>query len=197
MSPSILTKIMFALATVEMPFAGGPPTIQLSTALALSGSLLVFCWYMMQKKKTHCIPGPTSLPVVGNLVQFVSNKECIPQLFNRWVDKYGPIFVIRIGKVDAVVINTMDLIREAFSIRAMVFSERPCSLPLIKKIYQGRGVTAVHGIVMFLLECSVWGKRLIDVRELTKLLFQGRMVIQPQSFYFSIFTELNSPCLIR
>lgn len=150
-----------------MPFAGGPPSIQLSTALALSGSLLVFCWYMMQKKKKHCLPGPTSLPVVGNLVQFVSNKECIPQLFNRWVDKYGPIFVIRIGQVDAVVINTMDLIREAFSVRAMVFSERPCSLPLIKKIYQGRGATAVHETVMFVLECILLGKRLRDVRELT------------------------------
>lgn len=138
---TLITIICCYNQAVAMPLGGGPPSLQLSTALAVSGSLLVLVWYLMQKKRQqNSLPGPTSLPLVGNLIQFINNKECIPQMFNRWTDKYGPIFVIRIGQVDAIVINTMDLIREAFSVRAMVFSERPSSLPLIKKIYQGKGI---------------------------------------------------------
>jgi len=137
-----------------MPLNGGSPSLQLSTALAVSGSLLVFVWYMMQKKRQQrCLPGPTTLPLVGNLIQFINNKECIPQMFNRWTDKYGPIFVIRIGQVDAIVINTMDLIREAFSVRAMVFSDRPSSLPLIKRIYQGKGICVCVFVCLLVCVC--------------------------------------------
>ena len=127
-----------------MPFCDAPASLQLSAALALSGGAIGLLWYLRQKKHTHCLPGPTRLPFVGNLVQFIKNKDCLPKLFNEWADKYGPIYIVSIGGIDAVVINTMDLIKEGFSVKAMAFSNRPSCLPLIQKIYQGRGIESVY-----------------------------------------------------
>jgi len=119
----------------------------LPVVIAVSGSTALIATYLYQKNKEKCKqpPGPLSFPLVGNLFQLSVKRTCIPGLFNRWADQYGPIYMVDLGSVSAIVLNSMFVIGEAFEDKAHIFSDRPNWLPLINMIYQQRGITWQNG----------------------------------------------------
>ncbi|GER29985.1 cytochrome P450 monooxygenase CYP701A16 [Striga asiatica] len=68
------------------------------------------------------IPG---LPVIGNLLQLRNKKPY--KTFIRWAEKYGPIYSIRIGSKTIVVLNSIDVAKEAMVTRFSSISTRKLS----------------------------------------------------------------------
>ncbi len=54
------------------------------------------------------LPGPPALPVFGNLLQIESTR--LHQQLERWCERYGPVFRLRLGKRRAVVVGDHALI---------------------------------------------------------------------------------------
>nr|XP_032811623.1 cytochrome P450 1B1-like [Petromyzon marinus] len=68
------------------------------------------------------LPGPTPWPFVGNSLQLGP----MPHLtFQRMASTYGPLFRIRLGSRDVVVLNGDSLVREALVCRGSEFAGRP------------------------------------------------------------------------
>uniref|UniRef100_A0A8C2DG56 Uncharacterized protein n=1 Tax=Cyprinus carpio TaxID=7962 RepID=A0A8C2DG56_CYPCA len=81
-------------------------------------------------------PGPRPLPFVGVLPQFIKN----PMEFIRSVSQYGEISTMYIGRKPTIVLNTIQVTKEALVQEA--FSGRP-SMALIEWITNGLGIIMV------------------------------------------------------
>ncbi|KAF8625938.1 hypothetical protein AX17_006664 [Amanita inopinata Kibby_2008] len=77
-----------------------------------------------QKATSACKlpPGPPKLPFFGNLFQ-VPVLRPYPK-FREWAKEYGPIFHLRMGPQDVIVLNTADAADELFVHRSKSFSSR-------------------------------------------------------------------------
>lgn len=62
------------------------------------------------------LPGPTGWPLVGNALQLNASK--IHLVLEEWTRKYGPLFRVRLGRTDVVVVADTALV-------AQVLRERP------------------------------------------------------------------------
>lgn len=69
-------------------------------------------------------PGPWGLPIVGNLHQLGSNGD-MRQVFRKLRHKYGDVFSLHFGNKLVVVLNGIDVIREAFVKHGNTLSDRP------------------------------------------------------------------------
>jgi len=96
-----------------MPTSGTNVTTALIITSGATAAYLL--WGLMTKRGDRRPPGPCQLPIVGNLVELMSNLNKLPLIFNCWADKYGPIYVVALGGVNAVIVNTMDLAGEVMS----------------------------------------------------------------------------------
>ena len=63
--------------------------------------------------------------------------------WNGRCGSYGPIYVVSLGSVSAVVLNNMCTISDAFESKAHIFSDRPNWLPLMSLIYRERGISKI------------------------------------------------------
>ncbi|KAJ8312547.1 hypothetical protein KUTeg_009920 [Tegillarca granosa] len=87
------------------------------------------------------IPGPTSFPIVGNLLQL--RKAKVGQHYEFYLDlakQYGEIYRLFIGRQLIVRLNSTDIIREAFLENADVFGGRKDFL-----LNGGRGLLCSSG----------------------------------------------------
>ncbi|KAL6483881.1 hypothetical protein MHYP_G00087530 [Metynnis hypsauchen] len=110
-----------------------------SVGLALLGallSLLLLEIFKLNSSRSCNPPGPRPLPFVGNLPQFIRNRMA----FIRLMPKYGEICTVYFGKKPSIVLNSMQIAKEAFVQNGTVFSGRP-SLPIIRS-------SKSYGIVM-------------------------------------------------
>ncbi|KAI3465379.1 hypothetical protein Pfo_022042 [Paulownia fortunei] len=102
---------------------GGP-------AVALGGITLFFIreYVKDQKKKSSSFPPPPEvpgLPVIGNLLQLKEKKP--HKTFTKWADTYGPIYSIKTGSNNMVVLNTTDVAKEAMVTKYSSISTRKLS----------------------------------------------------------------------
>ncbi|XP_060094561.1 steroid 21-hydroxylase [Heteronotia binoei] len=80
---------------------------------------------LLHPKTCGDLPGPWALPLIGNLsVLFHPN---LPIHFLKLTELYGPIYRLRFGRKDVVVLNSSDLIREALMRKWTDFAGRPYS----------------------------------------------------------------------
>ncbi|KAJ9636441.1 hypothetical protein H2204_005274 [Knufia peltigerae] len=70
-------------------------------------------------------PGPSILPVIGNLHQFPLKKPFIK--FHEWSKQYGPIVGLKLGPQNVVVLNSYKSVKELFDKRGAIYSSRPDS----------------------------------------------------------------------
>ncbi|KAL7863964.1 hypothetical protein AOLI_G00153840 [Acnodon oligacanthus] len=109
-----------------------------SVGLALLGGLLslllmeIFRW---NSSRSRSPPGPKSLPFVGNLPQFSKDRMG----FIRSLPKYGEMCSIYLGRKPTIVLNNMQLAKEAFVQNGAVFSGRPLP-PLIAWFTKDSGI---------------------------------------------------------
>ncbi|XP_045710651.1 LOW QUALITY PROTEIN: cytochrome P450 2C21-like [Phyllostomus hastatus] len=110
-------------------------------AICLSCLILLFLWnrsYAQGKLP----PGPTPLPIVGNVLQI--NIKNIKESISKLAKVYGPVFTVYFGRKPTVVLYGYEAVKEALIDRAEEFSGRG-SFPIIDNIFQGSGIVFSNG----------------------------------------------------
>ncbi|XP_034044409.1 cytochrome P450 2U1 [Thalassophryne amazonica] len=123
--------------------------LALAIFLTLYFSLYIHC---KRRKVGNIPPGPTPWPVVGNFSRFLvpsfvwkrteggRSAEASPQVVLMQQAKvYGDLYSIYAGRQLIVVLNGYDVIRDALSDHADVFSDRP-DIPAITILTKRKGI---------------------------------------------------------
>ena len=77
----------------------------------------------MTKTNHNLPPGPTSVPLLGNILSFINAS--FQESIEKWYKVYGSIFTISIGSTRMVFLNDIDVLNEAFVKRGAAASGRP------------------------------------------------------------------------
>ncbi|XP_050231590.1 xanthotoxin 5-hydroxylase CYP82C4-like [Mercurialis annua] len=81
------------------------------------------------KKNIKNPPEPAGAwPIVGHLPLLGGSNQLLHRTFKTMADKLGPIFLIRLGIHQAVIVSDKELARECFTVNDKVFPTRPKSL---------------------------------------------------------------------
>ncbi|KAM9959647.1 hypothetical protein ACTFIR_000730 [Dictyostelium discoideum] len=89
-------------------------------------TILVLIYFLIEnvfKKKSKNnlkIPGPIGLPIIGNLHQLIDFHNT---LF-KWYEKYGPIYKIKLGSIETVVLTGYPIMKRAIKDYPTIFSNR-------------------------------------------------------------------------
>ncbi|CAA2974622.1 cytochrome P450 71A6-like [Olea europaea subsp. europaea] len=86
-------------------------------------TILVFKWYFNPASTAgKRIPSPPKLPVIGNLHQLGLFPHRALQALSK---RYGPIMMLHLGSVPAVIVSSAEGAREIMKTHDLVFSNRP------------------------------------------------------------------------
>ncbi|XP_053778812.1 cytochrome P450 2C19-like [Desmodus rotundus] len=109
--------------------------------LSLSCLLLLSLWKQISGKG-KLPPGPTPLPIIGNMLQLDVNN--ISKSLSNLSKVYGSVFTVYFGKKPTVVLHGYEAVKEALIDRGEEFSGRGI-LPVIEKFKMGKGVVFSTG----------------------------------------------------
>ncbi|GFY49996.1 cytochrome P450 2C28 [Trichonephila inaurata madagascariensis] len=87
--------------------------------------VLVTLWLTSGKKAKKRLPGPIGLPIVG-YIPFMTRKPYVK--LTELSKVYGPVYSVRLGSVNVVIITDYELMKEAFAKDA--FMGRPPNFPI-------------------------------------------------------------------
>uniref|UniRef100_A0A5F9CU18 unspecific monooxygenase n=1 Tax=Oryctolagus cuniculus TaxID=9986 RepID=A0A5F9CU18_RABIT len=110
--------------------------------LAFLAGLLLLLFRGHPKAHGRLPPGPSPLPVLGNLLQM--DRKGLLRSFLRLREKYGDVFTVYLGSRPVVVLCGTDAIREALVDQAEAFSGRG-KIAVVDPIFQGYGVIFANG----------------------------------------------------
>ncbi|KAI4896014.1 hypothetical protein NFI96_008908, partial [Prochilodus magdalenae] len=109
-----------------------------SVGLALLGGLLTLLLleiFRLNSSRSRYPPGPTPLPFIGNMPLIMKD----PMALVRSMETYGEMSSIYLGREPMVVLNNLQIVKEAFVQSGAVFSGRPY-IPLLHWITNGYGI---------------------------------------------------------
>ncbi|CAH1225039.1 CYP2U1 [Branchiostoma lanceolatum] len=106
----------------------------LLVAVVVIMTSLLYMWRPSSAKGLP--PGPTGLPLVGNL--FSMNKDD-PVVYQEWAKKYGDVFTVYAFGTPRVILNGFSPIREALVTNADVFSSRS-PVPVVASDQNAKGL---------------------------------------------------------
>ncbi|XP_017352857.1 cytochrome P450 2C19 [Cebus imitator] len=109
--------------------------------LSLSCLLLLSLW-KQSSKRGKLPPGPTPLPIVGNLLQ-IDIKDITKSLTN-FSKVYGPVFTLYFGLERTVVLHGYEVVKEALIDRGDEFSGRG-HFPVAERANRGYGMVFSNG----------------------------------------------------
>ncbi|XP_068601193.1 cytochrome P450 2F5-like [Brachionichthys hirsutus] len=112
--------------------------------LLLVGLLIVLLWLFMLKRRRQCLlpPGPSGLPIIGNLLQ-LDRKAPFKSLL-KLSDTHGPVITVHLGLRRCVVLVGYDAVKEALVDQGDDFTGR-FPFPFMLKATRGYGLTASNG----------------------------------------------------
>ena len=84
--------------------------------------LFLFLFSYLCTTRRNNAPGPYGFPLIGSIFQLGTSPHLA---FWKMSRAYGGIFSIRLGCRNVIVLNSHDLVKEAFSVKACYFSGRP------------------------------------------------------------------------
>lgn len=92
--------------------------------ITLSAPLILILWteYWRCKARLRGFPGPTGLPVIGNIYDIRINAA---EQYRKWSKKFGPVFQIQLGNIPVLVVNSAASAKEIFGNHAQALSSRP------------------------------------------------------------------------
>ncbi|XP_065874556.1 cytochrome P450 736A117-like [Euphorbia lathyris] len=113
-------------------------------ALSFFFLLILLKWSSFSNKKSGLLPpSPPTFPIIGNLHQFSS---CPHRSLRKLAETYGPIMLLHLGSVPALVISSADMAREIMKTHDIIFSDRPKSRVVKIITYDQKGIaTAPYG----------------------------------------------------
>ncbi|XP_072916430.1 cytochrome P450 2K4-like isoform X1 [Hemitrygon akajei] len=116
------------------------------TLMLLCALVVLFLAYFRNGAKTHVElnfpPGPTPLPIIGNL-HLLDLKKLHLSLMEL-SEKYGPIFTIKLGMMRVVVLTGYETVKDALISHPAQFAGRP-HIPIFDDLMQGFGVALSNG----------------------------------------------------
>nr|XP_060641097.1 cytochrome P450 2C15-like isoform X2 [Anolis sagrei ordinatus] len=116
------------------------------TALLVIGiiSLLLLSaiWNSKMYRKGRMPPGPTPLPIVGNVLQLKGKQW--DRVFSKISEKYGPVFTLYLGTKPVVVLHGFEAIKEALIDQGNDFSAR-AKIPFADQFFEGKGIIFSNG----------------------------------------------------
>ncbi len=98
--------------------------LNVTTILVGLTTLAVIALYRSTKRPAGAPPGPTPLPILGNVTTFMTKKPVF-DVFGELKTKYGPIFSLKFASMNVVVLNTIEVIKEALIKQGVEFAGRP------------------------------------------------------------------------
>ncbi|XP_075830109.1 cytochrome P450 2C26-like isoform X2 [Microtus pennsylvanicus] len=104
--------------------------------------LLLFPYWKWSCKRGKLPPGPTPLPIIGNIHQIDVKKR--HQAFTNFSKIYGPVFTLYFGMKPTVVLHGYEAIKEALIGHGEEFSGRG-SVPILQMALKGFGISFTNG----------------------------------------------------
>ncbi|XP_073731688.1 cytochrome P450 2B4 [Misgurnus anguillicaudatus] len=114
-----------------------------SVSLALVLGLIFLVLFELMRihfSRARTPPGPTPFPFVGTLPHFIKD----PMGCLRSINQYGEMTTVYLGRKPAIILNTLQITKEALVQEASSFSGRP-SLPVIDWVTKGLGILMTNG----------------------------------------------------
>lgn len=101
-------------------------------ALTLSSSFLVFFFvhklFLSSKRQTRNVPeAGGAWPIIGHL-HLLNGPQLPHKIFSHMADKYGPIFRLKLGVKQVVIVSDPKIAKECFTTSDMAFASRPKSI---------------------------------------------------------------------
>ncbi|XP_072552351.1 cytochrome P450 2B4-like [Salminus brasiliensis] len=109
-----------------------------SVGLGLLGGLLTLLLlevFRLNSSRSRNPPGPKPLPFVGNMPQLMKDRMAYIKL----MPKYGEMCSVYLGRKPTIVLNTVEIAKEAFIQNGAMFSGRP-DIPLVRWFNKGYGI---------------------------------------------------------
>uniref|UniRef100_A0A8C4RCP7 Cytochrome P450 2B4-like n=1 Tax=Erpetoichthys calabaricus TaxID=27687 RepID=A0A8C4RCP7_ERPCA len=119
--------------------------MELFGTLLLTAIVLCLLYMFLPKDSSRHAkmpPGPTPLPVIGNLLQV--NGKTPFMSFLKLSDTYGPVMTVHLGGHRALVLVGYEAVQEALVQHADVFAGR-AQFPLLVRLLRGFGLTLSNG----------------------------------------------------
>ncbi|XP_062978045.1 cytochrome P450 2C25-like [Elgaria multicarinata webbii] len=114
-----------------------------STTVFLVISLLfLVAWKKTAAKRKNLPPGPTPLPIIGNLLQLKTDN--MKENLKKMSEKYGPVFMVYFGSDQTVVLYGYDIVKKVLVDRGDEFLDRG-SFPSSDKASRGLGLFMANG----------------------------------------------------
>ena len=85
-----------------------------------------FIWILWQRRPPNSPPGKNGLPLLGVLLSLGTHPE---KTMAKWAKKYGPVFMIKMGTSNVLVIASAEAAYEAYT-KYEDFNDRPQSVAM-------------------------------------------------------------------
>ncbi|XP_042564734.1 uncharacterized protein LOC105889549 [Clupea harengus] len=116
-----------------------------SSMLLLAGLVLLLLLLVWRRRGVRGLPlppGPTGLPLLGNLPQV--DKRAPFKTFMKWSNQYGPVMTVHLGPKRFVVLSGYQAVKEALVDQADDFAGR-AQIPFAMKLLKGYGLAISNG----------------------------------------------------
>ncbi|XP_028652660.1 cytochrome P450 2G1-like isoform X3 [Erpetoichthys calabaricus] len=124
------------LLTVNMELVG---TLALTVIIL---ALLIVFFRKDSARYSKMPPGPTALPLIGNLLQV--NGKVPHESFLKMSETYGPVMTVHLGPKRVVVLVGFEAVQEALVHNGDAFTGRP-EIPLFTLVTDGFGLVVSNG----------------------------------------------------
>jgi cytochrome P450 family 33 len=108
----------------------------------------VFLFYHLYYKRRGLPPGPTPLPLFGNLLEVLFDPPG-ERVYMKWRDQFGPVYTYWMGELPIVAVTDYETIVETFQKDAETYAGRYAFVDFMKLT---RGGT--HGVIF--TEDNIW-----------------------------------------